>query len=50
MAEENTDNIAMSQDDTDVLRVLLHSIKGLSPVSVTQSEAAIYSGDDSDYS
>lgn len=43
MAEEKTQDISMSQDDAHVLRVLLHSIKGLSPVSVTEAEAAIYS-------
>jgi hypothetical protein len=43
MAEEKTQDISMSQDDVHVLRILLHSIKGISPVSVTESEAAIYS-------
>lgn len=36
MAEENDKEITMSSDDISVLRVLLHSIKGISPVSTTE--------------
>lgn len=46
MAEEKTNDIAMSQDDIAVLRILLHSIKGLSPVSV-RVEPVTYTGVDS---
>lgn len=33
MAEEKLDNATPTSDDLDVLRVLLHNIKGISPVS-----------------
>jgi hypothetical protein len=35
MAEEKIDNSTPTSDDLDVLRVLLHNIKGISPVSTT---------------
>jgi hypothetical protein len=37
MAEEKIDNSTPTSDDLDVLRVLLHNIKGISPVSTTVS-------------
>jgi hypothetical protein len=37
MAEEKIDNSTPTSDDLDVLRVLLHNIKGISPVSTTPS-------------
>lgn len=37
MAEEKFDNSTPTADDLDVLRVLLHNIKGISPVSVVPS-------------
>jgi hypothetical protein len=36
MAEEKLDNAAPTSDDLSVLRVLLHNIKGISPVSTTE--------------
>lgn len=49
MAEEKKPEITMSQDDTHVLRILLHSIQGLSPVSVpVQSETTVYNSDERD--
>lgn len=36
MAEEKTQPSEMSNDDVHVLRVLLHSIRGISPVSTTE--------------
>jgi hypothetical protein len=33
MTEEESQNTSITNDDLDVLRVLLHSIKGISPVS-----------------
>jgi hypothetical protein len=44
MAEEKLDNSTPTSDDLDVLRVLLHNIKGISPVSTAASFAA--TGDD----
>jgi hypothetical protein len=37
MAEEKIDNSTPTSDDVNVLRVLLHSIKGISPVSTAAS-------------
>ena len=37
MAEEKIDNSTPTSDDLDVLRVLLHNIKGISPVSSAAS-------------
>ena len=37
MAEEKIDNSTPTSDDLDVLRVLLHNIKGISPVSTAPS-------------
>ncbi|MDB5168588.1 MAG: hypothetical protein JWO55_846 [Candidatus Saccharibacteria bacterium] len=37
MAEEKIDNSTPTNDDLNVLRVLLHSIKGISPVSTAAS-------------
>lgn len=37
MAEENLENITPSSDDLSVMRVLLHNIKGISPVSSAPS-------------
>ena len=37
MAEEKLDNATPTNDDMHVLRVLLHNIKGLSPVSTDAS-------------
>lgn len=37
MAEEKLDNSTPTRDDLDVLRVLLHNIKGISPVSSAAS-------------
>jgi hypothetical protein len=36
MAEEKIDNSTPTSDDLDVLRVLLHTIKGISPISTTE--------------
>lgn len=36
MAEEKIQIPEMSSDDVSVLRVLLHNIKGISPVSTTE--------------
>lgn len=36
MAEEKVQPIGISNDDVHVLRVLLHSIRGSSPVSTTE--------------
>lgn len=46
MAEEKLDNSTPTSDDLNVLRVLLHNIKGISPIST----AANYmpTGDDED--
>ena len=37
MAEEKIDNSTPTRDDMDVLRVLLQTIKGISPVSTTET-------------
>jgi hypothetical protein len=37
MAEEKIDNSTPTSDDLSVLRVLLHSIKGISPISTAAS-------------
>jgi hypothetical protein len=37
MAEEKIDNSTPTSDDLDVLRVLLHNIKGISPISTAVS-------------
>lgn len=39
MAEEKIQPDEMSNDDVSVLRVLLHSIRGISPVSTTEFAA-----------
>jgi hypothetical protein len=36
MAEEKLDNATPTSDDLSVLRVLLHNIKGISPISTTE--------------
>ena len=36
MAEEKITQSTISSDDTSVLRVLLHTIKGISPISTTE--------------
>ena len=38
MSEENSKNPTITNDDLDVLRVLLHNIKGISVVSTTVSQ------------
>ncbi|HEX7484439.1 MAG TPA: hypothetical protein VF281_04810 [Candidatus Saccharimonadales bacterium] len=45
MAEEKIDNSTPTSDDMDVLRILLHNIKGISPVSTA---AAFVPADDED--
>ncbi len=36
MVEEKVTQSTISSDDTSVLRVLLHTIKGISPISTTE--------------
>jgi hypothetical protein len=38
MSEENSKDTTITNDDLDVLRVLLHSIKGISTVSTTANQ------------
>lgn len=38
MSEENSKNPTITNDDLDVLRVLLHNIKGISTVSTTVNQ------------
>lgn len=50
MAEENPiHQEATSHDDVSVLRVLLHTVKGLSPVSVAPTLEMATSGDEQAY-
>lgn len=46
MAEEKIDNSTPTSDDLDVLRVLLHNIKGISPVSSTANYMPITDTED----
>lgn len=46
MAEENLPNETPTSDDLDVLRVLLHNIKGVSSVSTVTSYAPTTDDDD----
>lgn len=46
MAEEKIDNATPTSDDLDVLRVLLHTIKGISPISTTEGYMPIDASDD----
>lgn len=46
MAEEKIDNSTPTSDDMDVLRVLLHNIKGISAVSTTPGYMPAISDDD----
>lgn len=41
MAEEKLDNLAPTSDDMSVLRVLLHNIKGISPISTTEGYMSV---------
>lgn len=36
MAEEKLTPLAISSDDVNVLRVLMHNIQGISPISTTE--------------
>lgn len=36
MAEEKLNAATISSDDVSVLRVLMHTIKGISPISTTE--------------
>jgi hypothetical protein len=45
MAEEKIDNSTPTRDDMDVLRVLLQTIKGISPVSTTSNYLPVVSED-----
>lgn len=45
MAEEKVQPIGISNDDIHVLRVLLHSIRGSSPVSTTEFVATFADGE-----
>ncbi|MDN5275253.1 MAG: hypothetical protein JWP06_1154 [Candidatus Saccharibacteria bacterium] len=38
MSEENSKDTTITNDDLDVLRVLLHNIKGISAVSTTTNQ------------
>jgi len=38
MSEENSKDTTITNDDLDVLRVLLHNIKGISAVSTTANQ------------
>ena len=42
MAEEKLDNQTPTNDDMHVLRVLLHSIKGISPVSTEANFTPVF--------
>lgn len=46
MAEEKLDNTAPTSDDLDVLRVLLHTIKGISPISTTEGYLSVDTTED----
>jgi hypothetical protein len=46
MAEEKIDISTPTNDDLNVLRVLLHNIKGISPVS-TITDSVVFDGEDS---
>lgn len=46
MAEEKLDNSTPTNDDLDVLRVLLHSIKGISAVSTTPGYMPAFNEED----
>ena len=39
MAEEKITPTTISSDDVSVLRVLMHTIKGISPISTTEFSA-----------
>lgn len=41
MAEEKIDNSTPTNDDLGVLRVLLHNVKGISPVSTAVNYATV---------
>jgi len=46
MAEEKSHAPDLNHDDIDVLRILLHSIKGLSPISTVSGFASLEDLDD----
>ncbi len=46
MAEEKLDTVTPTSDDLSVLRVLLHTIKGISPISTTDGYLPVDTVDD----